>query len=299
MDNKVLSVIFLFLLGGCGSPPVWVKPGATQADFEQDVARCRYEAAAATASYSTGPTARGLSGAMAQGFGEGLTSGMRQIELVKLCLEAKGYSQQVVSTKVAEVPAPVASPKAQGVAVTASKTNNEKTQPETKPKADRTYAASVGGQTQAAAKSELLAGVDRLNPGVSTIADAIDILGRPTAEGTLSNGTRLIQWFSAGNYVAILFDATGRMVRVARKTSADSRTQGVARFDLVNVDQLKPGVSTITDANDILGIPNSESTFANGTRLLQWFRVGTHVAILFDAAGQMVRVTHRFQAPSQ
>lgn len=74
------------------------------------------------------------------------------------------------------------------------------------------------------------------------------------------------------------------------------------KFDIAKVDQLQPGISTSADAIQLLGPPTSESSFQNGTRLLQWQYAqgtliggsGAHVAILFDATAKMVRVTHKF-----
>lgn len=73
------------------------------------------------------------------------------------------------------------------------------------------------------------------------------------------------------------------------------------KFDVAKVDQLKPGVSMISDAVQLLGPPNAESSMHDNSKLLQWQYVrGTmvggssaHVAILFDASGTMVRVTHK------
>lgn len=74
------------------------------------------------------------------------------------------------------------------------------------------------------------------------------------------------------------------------------------KFDISKVDQLKPGVSTTSDAIQLLGPATAESSYQNNTKLLQWqYSQGTlvggsgaHVAILFDPAGKMVRVTHKF-----
>jgi hypothetical protein len=79
------------ILVSCAAQPVWYKDGATHADFEQDKNRCIYEAHAATASYSSGNTARTHSGAVAQGIGDGLNISMRQGELYGLCMRARGY----------------------------------------------------------------------------------------------------------------------------------------------------------------------------------------------------------------
>jgi hypothetical protein len=75
------------------------------------------------------------------------------------------------------------------------------------------------------------------------------------------------------------------------------------KFDIKRVDELKPGSSSIAEAKALLGPPTSASTKADGATLLQWQYVqgtafggsGAHAAILFDPAGVMVRVTHRFE----
>ena len=65
--------------------------------------------------------------------------------------------------------------------------------------------------------------VDGLKPGISTIADATTILGPPAFQSRDSNGSSFLQWhytqisaFSglSGADVGILFDDSGRMVRV-------------------------------------------------------------------------------------
>lgn len=74
------------------------------------------------------------------------------------------------------------------------------------------------------------------------------------------------------------------------------------KFDIAKVDQLEPGVSTIADAVKLLGPSTAESSLANNSKLLQWqysqgsivASSGAHVAILFDQAGRMVRITHKF-----
>lgn len=70
------------------------------------------------------------------------------------------------------------------------------------------------------------------------------------------------------------------------------------------VDQLKPGVSTERDAVLLMGEPTARSARADGSMLLQWMErsralfdaKAAHVAVLFDGAGRMVRVTHRFRS---
>jgi len=65
--------------------------------------------------------------------------------------------------------------------------------------------------------------VDDLKPGISTIADATAILGPPAFDSSDGHGSRFLQWqytriwaFGglSGADIGILFDDTGRMVRV-------------------------------------------------------------------------------------
>jgi hypothetical protein len=72
--------------------------------------------------------------------------------------------------------------------------------------------------------------VDDLKPGISTIADATAILGPPAFESPGRNGARLLQWqytrisaFSglSGADIGILFDDTGRMIRVTHSVVQD------------------------------------------------------------------------------
>ena len=75
------------------------------------------------------------------------------------------------------------------------------------------------------------------------------------------------------------------------------------KFDPSALDTMRPGVTTIQDAEAALGKPQSTSAAANGGTLLQWMYTqgsvvggsSAHVAVLFDKDGKMVRVTHRSQ----
>ncbi len=70
-----------------------------------------------------------------------------------------------------------------------------------------------------------------LQPGASSIADAIAVLGTPAAESYSANGSRLLQWQYAqgtpfggsGAHLAILFDADGSMIRVIHKHQTSIR----------------------------------------------------------------------------
>lgn len=70
--------------------------------------------------------------------------------------------------------------------------------------------------------------------------------------------------------------------------------------------QLRPGVTTIDEAIAALGPPKSRSRAGTGV-LLQWMETnvgygsanGAHVAILFDANGKMVKITHEYRSDLQ
>ncbi|NML17038.1 hypothetical protein [Azohydromonas caseinilytica] len=74
--------------------------------------------------------------------------------------------------------------------------------------------------------------VDRLTPGVTTVADATALLGPHTAETGYPNGQRLLQWGAvagspsspAARRVAILFGEDGCMVGVIH-AAAQQETQ--------------------------------------------------------------------------
>ena len=72
-----------------------------------------------------------------------------------------------------------------------------------------------------------LAKVDLLTPGASTVEDATRLLGEPSAESDMPDGTKLFQWqysqgtafgTGSGSHVAILFGADGKMIRVSHRS---------------------------------------------------------------------------------
>lgn len=82
--KNATTILACALLAGCAvQPPVkLVKAGATQADFDQAVAQCEYEAAVAT--QVTTPGYR-------TAFGQELDREMRKRELMLPCMKAKGF----------------------------------------------------------------------------------------------------------------------------------------------------------------------------------------------------------------
>lgn len=90
MKKLFILTVLAAALAGCATQPnrQWVKPGATQADFDQHVAQCDYETTAATQSTDYG---------LRTSFGQELDRAMRKKELMGLCLVAKGYHQEPIS----------------------------------------------------------------------------------------------------------------------------------------------------------------------------------------------------------
>lgn len=79
------------------------------------------------------------------------------------------------------------------------------------------------------------------------------------------------------------------------------------KFEMADVDSLRPGVTTQQEAIAKLGKPNHSSTASNGYTLLAWQyaeagyltgATGRGVTLLFDKDGKMVRVMSRSELGS-
>jgi hypothetical protein len=61
-----------------------------------------------------------------------------------------------------------------------------------------------------------------LIPGTSTTADAVRVLGPWTGYGAMPQGQKLLQWLDSSHnptvHIGIMFDASGRMIRVETMT---------------------------------------------------------------------------------
>jgi hypothetical protein len=79
-----VTVGALIVLPGCAKT-IYEKPGATAAEFNQDLATCNYEAATHT-QIPSNPFLTGMSAS--------LDVGLRRNELLGLCLQAKGWRPQ-------------------------------------------------------------------------------------------------------------------------------------------------------------------------------------------------------------
>lgn len=83
----VLAVLAVILFAGCATyqpQRTFSKDGATQGDLDRDIARCQYEAVAAT--QNTAPGLRTI-------IGQEIERARRQSDLIVLCLTANGWRQ--------------------------------------------------------------------------------------------------------------------------------------------------------------------------------------------------------------
>lgn len=86
-------------------------------------------------------------------------------------------------------------------------------------------AALMSGCVSVGTKFDI-ADVEAFQPGITTRADAERILGKPNSISNLADGTTLLQWIhtqavlasAESNHVALLFDASGKFLRVAHQT---------------------------------------------------------------------------------
>jgi hypothetical protein len=93
---KAKKVIILaaatMMLTGCLAGGKWYKTGASQAGFDQDKAECRYAATVYGYVPPSGGFYRNVGSAAATGITNGIAQGMREAEVFKACMEAKGYA---------------------------------------------------------------------------------------------------------------------------------------------------------------------------------------------------------------
>lgn len=88
--RAMMMVTCALALAGCASNVRWVRPGATAIEFDQDRLRCEYEAELAIAN---APVGSGTGAAIASG----ISTGLKKVELMTLCLQTKGWTRQTVN----------------------------------------------------------------------------------------------------------------------------------------------------------------------------------------------------------
>ena len=88
--TKLITILAIVLLAGCAGPTIYGKTGTSAEDERKDFADCRYEAAKATGSAPSGSITENTATTIAND----LNTGIRQGEIMRMCLESKGYRQQ-------------------------------------------------------------------------------------------------------------------------------------------------------------------------------------------------------------
>lgn len=93
---KILLCVTLLALSGCATQPnyQWQHPHNNQARFDQDKARCEYEAAVAVGSYT--PDTSGYRTVLVAALSEQMDINRRSGEIAVLCMKARGYTQQAI-----------------------------------------------------------------------------------------------------------------------------------------------------------------------------------------------------------
>ena len=76
------AVICIIIMAGCAPKTVLTKPGFTQAEWDRDLAQCKYEAASST---------QGVDYSYQTVIGQSLDQAFRRRDLTLLCMKAKGY----------------------------------------------------------------------------------------------------------------------------------------------------------------------------------------------------------------
>jgi hypothetical protein len=82
-----LAVIFMLIVitfAGCAPTTYWTRANFNEYQWNRDLAQCRYESSAYTPNEYRGP-------GMANAIAAGMSQGMRQNDLLALCLQARGY----------------------------------------------------------------------------------------------------------------------------------------------------------------------------------------------------------------
>ena len=90
MKRTIVIGTAAMVLAACAAPQPrwqWVKPGATQAEFDQHRAQCDYETSAAT---------QGTDYTLRTSFGQELDRALRKNDLMVKCMIAKGYRQEPI-----------------------------------------------------------------------------------------------------------------------------------------------------------------------------------------------------------
>lgn len=107
MKVKICIGLGLAILSGC-APTVWLKPGATEADFNTDRARCRLIAEGENPNpgvpyISTGKVGTDIAANLGAAVLGGIAQGAAVDHTFDLCMQANGYVAQAPGTTAAPI----------------------------------------------------------------------------------------------------------------------------------------------------------------------------------------------------
>jgi len=88
------SLAVSLMLASCASNDrAWVRDDTPRSEADQALAECKYQAQAATIGIGANSHPKTWGDAIADGIGDGVVQAMDEAELVKSCMEAKGFRQ--------------------------------------------------------------------------------------------------------------------------------------------------------------------------------------------------------------
>lgn len=93
---KLFALVLMLALAGCASPVVWVKPGATEAQFNMDRARCQLMAQGMNPDTGvemirTGKVRTDIAANTAVAILHDIAQGAKKGHTFSLCMQASGY----------------------------------------------------------------------------------------------------------------------------------------------------------------------------------------------------------------
>lgn len=81
----------LMLAGCASSDSQWVRDSTPRSEADQALAECKYQAEAATIGIGANNHPKTWGDAIGDAIGDGIIQGMDEAELVKSCMQAKGF----------------------------------------------------------------------------------------------------------------------------------------------------------------------------------------------------------------
>ncbi|MGA2223927.1 MAG: hypothetical protein ABSH41_05735 [Syntrophobacteraceae bacterium] len=110
MKNVLIVVLISIFVIGC-APTKWVNYRDPTRDFELDKAQCAYEVQMNYQPQSTQPTDNSTGAVIGAALGDSIANGLRQAQLMELCMEARGWSKELIEKNPTSTYTPVSAVK--------------------------------------------------------------------------------------------------------------------------------------------------------------------------------------------